>query len=176
MVKTLGFKDASMELEEIGEDVEEFEENFDASFIKLIESVRMFSTEIMMVARALETAFMAAFAPLEEGETRLGNFVDVFAQELKRMALSLLATAAAAAILAAVLSVAIFGKSGMKFGDLFGSVFGQMGGGFGINSGGTLGGDTGGGMNIIGILRGSDILLSTERAGRNRNRLSGIGG
>lgn len=186
LAHTLGFKDASMELEEIGEDVEEFEENFDASFIKLIESVRMFSTEIMMVARALETAFMAAFAPLEEGETRLGNFVDVFAQELKRMALSLLATAAAAAILAAVLSVAmggsnlagsaLFGKSGMKFGDLFGSVFGQMGGGFGINSGGTLGGDTGGGMNIIGILRGSDILLSTERAGRNRNRLSGIGG
>jgi len=64
----------------------------------------------------------------------------------------------------------------MKFGDLFGSMFGQMGGGFGINSGGALGGDSGGGLNIIGILRGSDILLSSERANRSRNRTSGIGG
>lgn len=182
---TLGFKDASMELEEVGEDVEEFEETFNHSFVNLIETVRMFSTEIMMVASALESAFIAAFAPLEEGETRLGNFVDVFAQELKRMAISLLATAAAAAILAAVLSVAmggsnlagaaLFGKSGMKFGDLFGSIFGQMGGGFGINSGGALSGE-GGSFNIIGMLRGQDMQLMLERANRSRNRSTGIGG
>jgi hypothetical protein len=49
-----------------------------------------------------------------------------------------------------------------------------MGGGFGFNGGGFGGGE--GGMNIIGMLRGSDFILMQERAGRNRNRLSGIGG
>ena len=53
-------------------------------------------------------------------------------------------------------------------------MFNQMGGGFGFNGGGFGGGE--GGMNIIGMLRGSDFILMQERAGRNRNRLSGIGG
>jgi hypothetical protein len=93
----------------------------------------------------------------------------------------LLATAAAAAILAAILTVAfggtnmagqaMFGKAGMGFGDLF---KGFGGGGFGFNGGGMGSGE--GGMNIIGMLRGSDFVLMQERAGRNRNRLSGIGG
>jgi hypothetical protein len=62
----------------------------------------------------------------------------------------------------------------MGFGDLFSGMFGQMGGGFGFNGGGFGGGE--GGMNIIGMLRGSDMLLMLDRAGNNRNRLSGIGG
>ena len=69
---------------------------------------------------------------------------------------------------------AMFNKAGMGFGDLFGGMFNQMGGGFGFNGGGFGSGE--GGMNIIGMLRGSDFILMQERAGRNRNRLSGIGG
>ena len=99
------------------------------------------------------------------------------------MAAQLLATAAAAAILATILTVAfgganmagqaMFGKAGMGFGDLFGGLL-QGGGGFGFNGAGMSGNN--GSIEIFGKLLGSDILLSGERAGRNRNRLSGIGG
>ena len=41
---------------------------------------------------------------------------------------------------------------------------------------GGLSGNTSGGIEIFGKLLGSDILLSGERAGRNRNRSTGIGG
>ena len=138
----------------------------------------------MMVGEVLRMSFEAAFAPLEEGETRLGNFREAFVNQLKMMAAQLLATAAAAAILATILTIAfggtnmagqaMFGKAGMGFGDLFGGLL-QGGGGFGFNGGGMTG-NTSGGIEIFGKLLGSDILLSGERAGRNRNRLSGIGG
>ena len=147
----------------------------------MIEKFQQFRDEFMMLGDILRVSFEAAFAPLEEGETRLGNFREVFVQQLKMMAAQLLATAAAAAILAAILTVAfggtnmagqaMFGKAGMGFGDLF---KGFGGGGFGFNGGGMGGGSNG--IEIFGRLSGSDILLSGERAGRNRNRLSGIGG
>ena len=121
------------------------------------------------------------FAPLEEGETRLGNFREAFVQQLKMMAAQLLATAAAALILATILTIAfggtnmagqaMFGKGGMNFGKLFGSLL-QGGGGFGFNGGGMTG-NTSGGIEIFGKLLGSDILLSGERAGRTRGRVTG---
>ncbi len=202
----LGFAEVNMELEELEETVENFGDTFDNSFNGMInnfdewkESVeastdtfdhsfrntidkfKEFRDEFLMVGDILRVSFEAAFAPLEEGETRLGNFREVFVRQLQMMAAQLLATAAAAAILAAILTVAfggtnmagqaMFGKAGMGFGDLF---KGFGGGGFGFNGGGIGGGE--GGMNIIGMLRGSDFILMQERAGRNRNRLSGIGG
>ena len=164
--------------------VEESTDTFDHSFRNTIDNFRVFRDEFMMVGEVLRMSFEAAFAPLEEGETRLGNFREAFVQQLKMMAAQLLATAAAAAILATILTIAfggtnmagqaMFGKAGMGFGDLFGGLL-QGGGGFGFNGGGMTG-NTSGGIEIFGKLLGSDILLSGERAGRNRNRLSGIGG
>ena len=180
----LGFAEVDMELEELEETVENFGDTFDHSFRNTIDKFREFRDEFLMVGDILRMSFEAAFAPLEEGETRLGNFREAFVQQLKMMAAQLLATAAAALILATILTIAfgganaagtaIFKKSGMGFGDLFSGMFGQMGGGFGFNGGGFGGGE--GGMNIIGMLRGSDMLVMLDRAGNNRNRLSGIGG
>lgn len=184
LAHNLGFAEVNMELEELEETTENFGDTFDHSFRNTIDNFRVFRDEFMMVGEVLRMSFEAAFAPLEEGETRLGNFREAFVQQLKMMAAQLLATAAAAAILATILTIAfggtnmagqaMFGKSGMGFGDLFGGLL-QGGGGFGFNGGGMTG-NTSGGIEIFGKLLGSDILLSGERAGRNRNRLSGIGG
>jgi hypothetical protein len=206
LAHNLGFAEVNMELEELEETTENFgdtskktydemvegffnfeqateeaADTFDNSFRNMIEKFQQFRDEFMMLGDILRVSFEAAFAPLEEGETRLGNFREVFVRQLQMMAAQLLATAAAAAILAAILTVAfggtnmagqaMFGKAGMGFGDLF---KGFGGGGFGFNGGGMGGGSNG--IEIFGRLSGSDILLSGERAGRNRNRLSGIGG
>ena len=180
----LGFAEVNMELEELEETTENFGDTFDHSFRNMIDKFQTFKDEFLMVGDILRMSFEAAFAPLEEGETRLGNFREAFVNQLKMMAAQLLATAAAAAILATILTVAfggtnmagkaMFSKAGMGFGDLFSGMFGELGGGFGFNGGGFGSGE--GGMNIIGMLRGSDFILMQERAGRNRNRLSGIGG
>ena len=184
LAHNLGFAEVDTELEELEETVEDFGDTFDHSFRNTIDKFRVFRDEFMMVGEVLRMSFEAAFAPLEEGETRLGNFREAFVNQLKMMAAQLLATAAAAAILATILTIAfggtnmagqaMFGKAGMGFGDLFGGLL-QGGGGFGFNGGGMTG-NTSGGIEIFGKLLGSDILLSGERAGRNRNRLSGIGG
>ena len=180
----LGFAEVDTELEELEETVENFGDTFDHSFRNTIDKFREFRDEFLMVGDILRMSFEAAFAPLEEGETRLGNFREAFVQQLKMMAAQLLATAAAALILATILTIAfggtnkaglaMFDKGGMGFGDLFGGLL-QGGGGFGFNGSG-ISGNTSGGIEIFGKLLGSDILLSGERAGRNRNRLSGIGG
>ena len=202
LAHNLGFAEVNMELEELEQTTEEFgdtskktydemvegffnfeqateeaAETFDNSFRNMIEKFQQFRDEFMMLGDILRVSFEAAFAPLEEGETRLGNFREVFVRQLQMMAAQLLATAAAAAILAAILTVAfgganlagqaMFGKAGMGFGDLFKGF-----GGFGFNSGGMGGGSNG--IEIFGRLSGSDILLSGERAGRNRNRQRGF--
>jgi hypothetical protein len=184
LAHNLGFAEVNMELEDLEETTEEFNDTFDHSFRNMIDKFQTFKDEFLMIGDILRMSFEAAFAPLEEGETRLGNFREAFVKQLQMMAAQLLATAAAALVLATILSVAfgganaagnaMFKKSGMGFGDLFSGMFGQMGGGFGFNGGGFGGGE--GGMNIIGMLRGSDMLLMLDRAGNNRNRLSGIGG
>jgi hypothetical protein len=184
LAHNLGFAEVNMELEDLEETTEEAADTFDHSFRNMIDKFQTFKDEFLMIGDILRTSFEAAFAPLEEGETRLGNFREAFVKQLQMMAAQLLATAAAAAILATILTIAfgganaagtaMFKKSGMGFGDLFSGMFGQMGGGFGFNGGGFGGGE--GGMNIIGMLRGSDMLLMLDRAGNNRNRLSGIGG
>ena len=178
----LGFAEVDMELEELEETVENFGDTFDHSFRNTIDKFREFRDEFLMVGDILRMSFEAAFAPLEEGETRLGNFREAFVNQLKMMAAQLLATAAAALILATILTIAfggtnkagqaMFGKAGMGFGDLFGGLL-QGGGGFGFNGGGMTG-NTSGGIEIFGKLLGSDILLSNERAGRNRNRQRGF--
>jgi hypothetical protein len=180
----LGFAEVNMELEELEETTENFGDTFDHSFRNNIDKFREFRDEFMIFGNMLRVSFEAAFSKLEEGETRMGRFNEVFLQQLGMMAAQLLATAAAAAILATILTIAfggtnmagkaMFSKAGMGFGDLFSGMFGELGGGFGFNGGGFGSGE--GGMNIIGMLRGSDFVLMQERAGRNRNRLSGIGG
>lgn len=178
----LGFAEVDTELEELEETVENFGDTFDHSFRNTIDKFREFRDEFLMVGDILRMSFEAAFAPLEEGETRLGNFREAFVNQLKMMAAQLLATAVAALILATILTVAfggtnlagqaMFGKAGMGFGDLFGGLL-QGGGGFGFNGSG-ISGNTSGGIEIFGKLLGSDILLSGERAGRNRTRQRGF--
>ena len=207
LAHNLGFAEVNMELEQLEKTTEEFgstskktydemiegffnfeqateeaADTFDHSFRNMIDKFQTFKDEFLMIGDILRMSFEAAFAPLEEGETRLGNFREAFVQQLKMMAAQLLATAAAALILATILTIAfggsnlagkaMFGKAGMGFGDLFGGMFGQMGGGFGFNGAGM--GGAGNGIEIFGRLSGADILLSGERAGRNRNRQRGF--
>ena len=202
----LGFAEVNTELEELEGTVEEFgstskknfnemvegffnfeqateeaADTFDHSFRNTIDKFREFRDEFLMVGDILRMSFEAAFAPLEEGETRLGNFREAFVQQLKMMAAQLLATAAAALILATILTIAfggtnmagkaMFSKAGMGFGDLYGGLFGQMGGGFGFNGAGMSG--AGNGIQIFGMLRGEDIFLSNSRYGRTRGRATG---
>jgi len=184
LAKQLGFDEVNMELEEIAETAEESSFVFDHSFRKNLGVLKEFADEVMLVGSILKRSFEAAFVPideLEDGETRLMRFREVFVQQMTQMAAALLATAAAAAILAVILTAVfggsnvagakLFGKTGMGFGDLFKGVFGGIGGmsGFGFNNG--LGGNQqGGGIQIFGRLSGSDILVSTEKANRERSR------
>ena len=189
LAKQLGFDEVNMELEEIAETAEESSFVFDHSFRKNLGVLKEFADEVMLVGSILKRSFEAAFVPideLEDGETRLMRFREVFVQQMTQMAAALLATAAAAAILAVILTAVfggsnvagakLFGKSGMGFGDLFKGVFTGIGGfGMGFNGSG-VGGGQGGGLQVFGRLSGSDILISSERAGRDRTRLSGITG
>ena len=172
----------------IGEELEELDgpiENFDANLEAIDQRREQIQQGMQIMGSILQSTFQQAFRPLEEGEKRMQVFVGAFKQMLTQMIAQLLATAAAAALVAIALSIA-FGGAGAAgkqafgqsfkggFGNLFGATFGSMGG-LGFNGGG-MGGQDGGGMNIMSIIRGQDILLVQERAGRNRNRLSGIGG
>lgn len=181
----LGLDEVNMELEELEDVVEETADTFDDSFKNKIETLRKFADEVFMIGNILKNSFQAAFVPadqLEEGESRIMRFREVLVEQLRQMAAQMLATAAAAAILSAILTVAfggsnvvgqaLFGKAGMGFGDLFGGLFQGMGGGYGFNGAG-LGGN-GQGIQIFGRLSGADILLSGERAGRNRTRQRGF--
>ena len=180
----LGFAEVDTELEELEETVENFGDTFDHSFRNTIDKFKEFRDEFLMFGDMLRTSFEAAFVPLdqlEEGETRIMRFREVFVQQLKMMAAQLLATAAAALILATILTIAfggtnmagkaMFSKAGMGFGDLYGGLFGQMGGGFGFNGAGMSG--AGNGIQIFGMLRGEDIFLSNSRYGRTRGRATG---
>ena len=172
---------AIQEMLELGEIATE---SFDHSIRESLGVLQQFADEVMIIGGVLKRSFEAAFVPideLEDGETRLMRFREVFVQQMTQMAAALLATAAAAAILAVILTAVfggsnvagakLFGKTGMGFGDLFKGVFGGIGGmsGFGFNTG--LGGNQqGGGIQIFGRLSGSDILISNEKANRERSR------
>ena len=105
------------------------------------------------------------------------SFFAVFADGLKAMLAQIIAVIAATAILALVLTLATGGLAGLSM-ESFGTAFKMIGGGMGVPSFAMPGGLGGGskGIEIFGRLSGSDILLSNERAGRNRNRSTGIGG
>jgi F0F1-type ATP synthase epsilon subunit len=190
LAKQLNFDEINMELEEIAETAEESSFVFDESFRKNLGVLKEFADEVMIIGGVLKRSFEAAFVPideLEDGETRLMRFREVFVDQMTQMAAALLATAAAALVLAVILAAVfggssaagakLFGKAGMGFGDLFKGVFTGMGGMGGMSFNGSgIGGGQGGGVQIFGRLSGADILVSSERAGRDRTRLSGITG
>lgn len=124
------------------------------------------------IGSTLSSAFDAA---LISGE----DFFTVFLQGLKQMLAQIAATIAAALILSVVLAAATGGLMGLSAQSI-GTAFKHFGGptmgvpSFGINGG--LGNVMQNGVQVFGTIRGEDIFLSNERAGRNRNRLSGIGG
>lgn len=124
------------------------------------------------IGSTLSSAFDAA---LISGE----DFFTVFLQGLKQMLAQIAATIAAALILSVVLAAAtggLMGLSAQSIGTAFKHFAGPTMGvpSFGINGG--LGNVMQNGVQVFGTIRGEDIFLSNERAGRNRNRLSGIGG
>lgn len=147
-------------------------------------------------------AIVTMFDKLEEGETRFGNFFKSLAAGLKQMAAQFIATAIAALALAVAVRFAIGGAAGIgSIGDIFGTM--QSVAGFmpnipmlaegGVVTSPTLAmigeggqseavipldrlGEFGGGQNVVvtGRISGSDILLSNERASRNRTRQRGF--
>ena len=143
-----------------------------------------------------------AFGELEKGETRFGKFKESMGRMLKDLVVQFMAAAIAAFALAVAVRMAIGGIGGIGgIGDIFGTM--QSVGGFmpnipmlaegGIVTSPTLAmigeggqseavipldrlGDFGGGnrVEVYGRISGSDILLSQERAQRNRTRQRGF--
>jgi len=144
-----------------------------------------------------------AFGELEKGETRFGKFKESMGRMLRDMIIQFLAAATAAFALAVAVRFALGGVSGIGgIADIFGTM--QNVGGFmpnipmlaegGIVTGPTLamigeGGESeaviplsklgsvaGTSQNIVvtGRISGADILLSQERAQRNRTRQRGF--
>ena len=144
-----------------------------------------------------------AFGELQKGETRFGKFKESMLSMLKDMIIQFTAAAIAAFALAVAVRLAIGGVSGLGgLADIFGTM--QSVGGFmpnipmlaegGIVTGPTLamigeGGESeavvplsklngmmagSGAVEVYGRLSGADILLSTERATRQRTRQRGF--
>ena len=150
-------------------------------------------------ARSLENAF----GVLEEGETRFGKFKESMISGLRSLITQFIAAAIAAFALAVAVRLAFGGVAGLGgIGDIFGTM--QSVAGFmpnipmlaegGVVTSPTLamigeGGQSeavipldrlnefGGGsqrIEVVGRISGSDILLSQERASRNRTRQRGF--
>ena len=143
-----------------------------------------------------------AFGELEKGETRFGRFKESMARMLKDLVVQFVAAAIAAFALAVAVRMALGGIGGIgSIGDIFGTM--QSVGGFmpnipmlaegGIVTAPTLAmigeggqseavipldrlGEFGGSnrVEVYGRISGSDILLSQERAARNRTRQRGF--
>ena len=177
--------DSFFELEQIEEEFEDMSdvfEDFQGNLDRVYESRERLQEGFVQMGMILKSTFQDAFRPLEEGETRMEAFTEAFSRMLKQMIVDLLATAAAAALVAIAFSIAFGGadKAGAAifgdgfqggFGALFGKSFQGMGG---LGFGGGFGGSDGGGMNIMSIIRGQDLLLVQERAGRSRTRQRGF--
>lgn len=143
-----------------------------------------------------------AFGELEKGETRFGKFKESMGRMLRDMIIQFLAAATAAFALAVAVRFALGGAAGIGgIADIFGTM--QSVGGFMPNipmlaEGGVVTGPTlamigegsqseavipldrlhefGGGnkVEVYGRISGADILLSNERAQRNRTRQRGF--
>ena len=143
-----------------------------------------------------------AFGELEKGETRFGKFSESMGRMLRDLVTQFVAAAIAAFALAVAVRMALGGIGGIgSIGDIFGTM--QSVGGFmpnipmlaegGIVTGPTLAmigegsqseavipldrlGEFGGSQNVVvtGRISGADILLSNERASRDRTRQRGF--
>lgn len=152
---------------------------------------------------AFAQSLREAFGELEEGETRFGKFSESMGRMLRDLVTQFVAAAIAAFALAVAVRMALGGIGGIgSIGDIFGTM--QSVGGFmpnipmlaegGIVTGPTLAmigegsqseavipldrlGEFGGGSQhvvVTGRISGSDILLSQERASRDRTRQRGF--
>lgn len=143
-----------------------------------------------------------AFGELEKGETRFGKFKESMGRMLKDLVVQFMAAAIAAFALAVAVRFALGGAAGIGgIADIFGTM--QSVGGFMPNipmlaEGGIVTGPTlamigegaqseavipldrlhefggGGKVEVVGRISGADILLSNERAQRNRTRQRGF--
>ena len=143
------------------------------SFEQVVTQGQRMQDAFMGVADILGTTLTQSFeAALMGGE----NFFKVFGDGLKAMLAQLAAAIAAAAIFAAILVLATGGLAGFSL-QSFGTAFKAIGGGMGVPSFAMPGGLGSGGMQsieIFGKLSGADILLSNDRASRNRTRQRGF--
>ena len=158
----------------------------------------------MMISNVFAASIEEAFDKLEEGETRFGNFMQSMLQGLKKLAVQFIAAAIAAMALAIAVRFAIGGAAGIgSMGDIFGtmqSVAGFMPNIPMLSEGGVVtsptlamigeggqseavipldrlgefGGGSGQNVVVTGRISGADILLSNERASRNRTRQRGF--
>jgi len=145
-----------------------------ASAEQLVSVGQQLQTTFIGVANAVGNTLASSFeAALINGD----NFFQVFADGLTALVAQIVAAIAAAAILALVLTLATGGLAGLSM-QSFSTAFSQIGGGMGVPSFMMPGGLSGGtkSIELFGRLSGQDILVSSERAGRNRNRSTGIGG
>jgi hypothetical protein len=143
------------------------------SFEQVVTQGQKMQDAFMGVADILGTTLTQSFeAALMGGE----NFFKVFSDGLKAMLAQLAAAIAAAAVFALILALTPLGFAGLSM-QSFGTAFKAVGGGMGVPSFMMPGGLGSGGMQsieIFGKLSGADILLSNDRAGRNRTRSRGF--
>jgi len=142
------------------------------SFEQVVTQGQRMQDAFMGVADILGTTLTQSFeAALMGGE----NFFKVFGDGLKAMLAQLAAAIAAAAVFALVLALTPLGLAGLSM-ESFGTAFKAVGGGMGVPSFMMPGGLSGGtqSIEIFGKLSGADILLSNDRAGRNRTRSRGF--
>ena len=143
-----------------------------ASAEQFVSIGQQMQTTFIGVADVIGTTLASSFeAALINGD----NFFQVFSDGLKNMLAQIVAVIAAAAVLALVLTLATGGLAGLST-QSFMTAFRQVGGGVGVPSFLMPGGLSGGSQSIeiFGRLSGADILLSNDRASRNRSRSRGF--
>ena len=159
--------------------MDEMSETAPMSFARVTHSVETF----VSAGQKMQDAFMGISdiigstltQSFESALTGGESFFKTFGEGLKAMLAQIIAVIAATAVLALVLTLATGGLAGLSM-ESFGTAFKAIGGGMGVPSFMMPSGVSGGSksIEIFGRLSGSDILLSNDRASRERTRQRGF--
>lgn len=166
------YREFNQLMEEFGKTTPETFVAVTHSFEEFVQIGERMQKTFLGVADAIGNTMASSFeAALINGD----NFFQVFSDGLKNMLAQIVAAIAAAAVLALVLTLATGGLAGLSS-QSFMTAFRQVGGGVGVPSFLMPGGLSGGSQSIeiFGRLSGADILLSNDRASRNRSRSRGF--
>lgn len=159
--------------------MEDMSETAPMSFARVTQSVETF----VSAGQKMQNVFMGVSdiigstltQSFESALTGGESFFKTFSEGLKAMLAQIIAVIAATAVLALVLTLATGGLAGLSM-ESFGTAFKAIGGGMGVPSFMMPGGLGSGSQSIeiFGRLSGADILLSNDRASRNRTRQRGF--